>query len=107
MFSGRIDNQVKICGHRIELEEIEARILNSKEILLAKVCAVKNEGEDDFLAAFVIPRSQDTFNRKQLAQELAEYLPTYMLPRLFIIDNLPMTANGKIDLHKLMALTSK
>ncbi|MDX7990684.1 non-ribosomal peptide synthetase [Xenorhabdus littoralis] len=104
MFSGRIDSQVKIRGHRIELEEIEIQILKDMQIRLAKVCAVKNEGEDDFIAAFVVPRSAGTFDREQLIQELSEYLPAYMLPRLFVVEHIPMTPHGKADQRKLMAL---
>ncbi|PHM31198.1 non-ribosomal peptide synthetase [Xenorhabdus innexi] len=107
MYSGRMDNQVKLRGHRIELEEIEVRLLESKEVHLTKVCAVKNEGEDDFLAAFVVPRSPDTFDQERLTQELQEYLPAYMLPRIFVIDNIPTTPHGKADQRKLMALLEK
>ncbi|MDC9613843.1 amino acid adenylation domain-containing protein [Xenorhabdus khoisanae] len=107
MYSGRIDNQVKIRGHRIELEEIEVRLLKSKEVSLARACAVKNEGEDDFLAAFVVPLSPDTFDRERLARELSEYLPAYMQPRLFVVEDIPMTPHGKIDQRKLIALFTK
>ncbi|AYA40776.1 amino acid adenylation domain-containing protein [Xenorhabdus nematophila] len=104
MFSGRIDSQVKIRGHRIELEEIEIHILENKQIRLAKVCAVKNQGEDDFLAAFVVPRSPDTFDRDQLIRELSGYLPAYMMPRIFVVEDIPMTPHGKADQCKLMEL---
>ncbi|CDL81347.1 non-ribosomal peptide synthetase [Xenorhabdus szentirmaii] len=104
MFSGRIDSQVKIRGHRIELEEIEIHILENKQVRLTKVCAVKNEGEDDFLAAFVVPQSPDTFDREQLIQQLSGYLPAYMLPRIFVVEDIPMTPHGKADQRKLMEL---
>ncbi|PHM36288.1 linear gramicidin synthase subunit C [Xenorhabdus mauleonii] len=104
MFSGRIDSQVKIHGHRIELEEIEIQLLENTEISLAKVCAVKNEGEDDFLAAFIVPHSPETFDRALAIRKLAEYLPAYMLPRIFVVENIPMTPHGKADQRKLIEL---
>ncbi|MCC8379638.1 amino acid adenylation domain-containing protein [Xenorhabdus sp. PB30.3] len=110
MYSGRMDSQVKLRGHRIELEEIEVRLLESKEVRLTKVCAVKHEdheGEDDFLAAFVVPLSPETFDKERIIHELEEYLPAYMLPRIFVIEDIPTTPHGKADHRKLMALLEK
>jgi len=102
MYYGRMDNQVKIRGHRIELEEIECQILKSDQVRAAPVILVKNENIDPFLAAFVVPRKLSTFKTNDLNKELHQYLPEYMLPRLFVVDDIPLTPVGKTDKHQLL-----
>lgn len=102
MYHGRMDNQVKLRGHRIELEEIEFQLLNSGQVKVATVILVKNENTDPFLVAFIVPRKKDNFKINDLDKKLHQYLPEYMLPRLFVIDTIPLTPTGKTDKKKLL-----
>lgn len=104
MYHGRIDNQVKIRGHRIELEEIECQILQSDQVKTTAVILVKKEDTDPFLTAFIVPQEPGTFQITMLQEKLRQYLPEYMLPRLFVVDTLPLTPTGKTDKRQLLMM---
>jgi amino acid adenylation domain-containing protein/non-ribosomal peptide synthase protein (TIGR01720 family) len=106
---GRIDNQVKIRGHRIEPEEIIARINALAEVKKAYVL-VKNDLEDrKFLIAYFVPeqswidQQDDKLSRaRELKLKLKSLMPDYMVPSFYVeIDELPLTPNGKIDTKAL------
>ncbi|HEI8868292.1 TPA: amino acid adenylation domain-containing protein [Serratia odorifera] len=102
MYHGRMDNQVKLRGHRIELEEIEFQLLNTGQVKVATVILVKNEKTDPFLVAFIIPWKPKKFKINDLEKKLHQYLPEYMLPRLFVVDSIPLTPTGKTDKKQLL-----
>jgi amino acid adenylation domain-containing protein len=105
-FWGRSDNQVKIRGYRVELEEIEAAIMSHAEIEEAAVVADKNDFTERLVAYIVRKRGAET-NIPQLRQYLELRLPFYMIPSVFVVlDQLPMTENGKID-RKALPLASR
>jgi amino acid adenylation domain-containing protein len=88
-FLGRIDEQVKIRGHRIELGEITA-VLNEQRGVQAAVVIAR----DEQLIAYVVGDA----NEEQLRQILQQRLPNYMQPAAFVrLASLPLNANGKID----------
>jgi acyl-CoA synthetase (AMP-forming)/AMP-acid ligase II len=92
-FLGRIDFQVKIRGHRIELKEIENQLLKINNIKEAVVIAM-DEGRQ--LCAYII--STRTFTVSQLREYLSRELPEYMIPSYFIhLEQMPLNPNGKID----------
>ncbi|MFC9117893.1 amino acid adenylation domain-containing protein [Streptomyces sp. NPDC057092] len=94
--SGRMDNQVKVNGHRIELEEVEAA-LNSLPWVTAAAVAVQQEGEESFLAAYYVARDGERPDERTLRTALAELLPTPMIPAAFVpIAALPVNTSGKI-----------
>ena len=94
-FVGRIDHQVKIRGFRIELGDIEAQL---KSLVDDAVVLAKGEGYDRYLVAYIVSTTQTDI----LPQQLAETLPDYMVPTVFIpIDKLPLTTNGKVDRNAL------
>jgi natural product biosynthesis luciferase-like monooxygenase protein len=104
-FLGRIDQQVKLRGFRIELEEIEA-VLNEHEDVIEAVVAVK-EGEpgDKRLVAYLVPARGGPQTGEQLDAFLRKKLPDYMIPSSFImLDRLPLTSNGKVDRKGLLSL---
>lgn len=103
MYHGRSDNQIKLRGHRIELGEIECQILKSGQVNAATVALVKNEHAASFLAAFVVPQNKGSFRADELSQQLRQYLPEYMLPRIFAVNHIPLTPTGKTDKRQLMA----
>jgi amino acid adenylation domain-containing protein len=100
-FLGRADHQVKIRGHRIELEEIENALNTHPEVRESVVIAVHQSSGTSRLTAFVEPSGR-TKDREQLAAslrtELSRTLPDYMVPQtILILDSLPRTLSGKID----------
>lgn len=97
---GRIDHQVKIRGHRIEIGEIEKMILSFESI---KDCTVfvTGEGENKHLVAFLI--TSDSYNMNLLKKYLLDRLPEFMIPRNLVkVDQIPLTTNGKIDRQALL-----
>ena len=94
-YLGRIDNQVKIRGLRIELEEIENKILNFPCIKNAKVVK-QTIGNREIISAYYIANRRIRIT--ELRKYLSENLPNYMIPSYFTaLDEFPHTPNGKID----------
>ena len=101
-FEGRMDEQIKLSGYRIELGDVEANLRALATVRDAVVLPVIKDGAAKSLAAFVLlaVRSETShFNLSHgIRTQLSERLPAYMLPRKFIFLNaFPITANGKID----------
>jgi D-alanine--poly(phosphoribitol) ligase subunit 1 len=101
-FEGRIDEQIKLSGYRIELGDVEANLRALPTVRDAVVIPVKKSGTVQSLTAFVTLLARNETSDFKLAHnlrsELGERLPAYMLPRRFIfLDTFPMTANGKVD----------
>ena len=98
-YIGRIDNQIKIRGLRIELSEIESQLLKISGIA---DCAVLYKLEQSYISAFIVCNS-DEVNYATIKKELKKSLPAYMIPKYITkIDQLPITTNGKIDKKKLL-----
>jgi tyrocidine synthetase-3 len=105
-FLGRIDHQVKIRGHRIELEEIERHLLRYGEVKEAAVEA-KGDGDHTYLCAYIVPHSTHSADsadspglsgQRELREYLRKELPDYMIPSYFIqLEKLPLTSSGKLD----------
>ncbi|HVJ88540.1 MAG TPA: amino acid adenylation domain-containing protein [Labilithrix sp.] len=103
-FLGRTDFQVKVRGHRIELEEIEASLLRSGQIKLAAVVVHKRAHGDMALVAHVVPNDGASITAAAIHAALSEKLPRYMVPdRIVVRDAMPLNANGKIDRAALTA----
>lgn len=97
-FRGRVDQQVKIRGNRVELEEISRAL---SQCCLVSACCVVVRGPDDAtrdLVAYVVPASGPAPTRLQLHAFLARTLPSYMLPAAYVLLHvMPITPNGKLD----------
>ena len=101
-FEGRIDEQIKLSGYRVELGDVETNLRLLPTVRDAVVIPVIKSGTAQSLTAFVsLVARNETSDFKlahDLRSQLGERLPTYMLPRKFVfLDALPMTANGKVD----------
>jgi D-alanine--poly(phosphoribitol) ligase subunit 1 len=101
-FEGRMDEQIKLSGYRIELGDVEANLRALATVRDAVVIPVLKDGAAQSLAAFVLLAARDDashFNLSHgLRKQLSERLPPYMLPRKFVfLDAFPMTPNGKVD----------
>ncbi|MFI8939578.1 amino acid adenylation domain-containing protein [Streptomyces syringium] len=93
-FHGRTDDQVKIRGHRIELGEIEAVLTRHEDVEAAAVAVHDRKADDRRLVGYVVPVGVDL---RSVRAHLAAHLPEYMLPaRLLGLDELPLSANGKL-----------
>ncbi|QYK66197.1 MULTISPECIES: non-ribosomal peptide synthetase [Paenibacillus] len=103
-YHGRTDQQVKIRGHRIELEEIEVILLKHKEITEVVVQTIQGEQDQLQLCAYYVARN--AINTTELRQFIKQELPIYMIPTYFVyLSELPMTINGKVDRKALPSPT--
>jgi amino acid adenylation domain-containing protein len=97
-YLGRIDNQVKIRGLRIELAEIETVLSQHGDVQANCVIAREDIRGDKQLVAYIVPQPEVIPKISQLRQFLKAKLPDYMLPQAFVmLEALPLTPNGKID----------
>jgi acyl carrier protein len=102
-FLGRLDHQVKVRGHRIELGEIEAALRACPGVSRGIVIVVE-DASSRRLAGFVVGAGVDG---GRLRAFLAERLPGYMVPEhVAVIDEVPVTANGKVDRVALGAMVA-
>ncbi|WP_181804273.1 amino acid adenylation domain-containing protein [Streptomyces shenzhenensis] len=102
---GRIDSQVKIRGHRIELDEIRSVLLGHPSVAAAAVAlryGTPGDRDTARIDAYYVVRGDARPTAGDLRGHAAALLPGYMLPATFTrIDALPLTANGKADLSRL------
>jgi len=101
-FVGRKDQQVKLRGFRIELNEIEA-VLNGHESVRESVVVVRSSGSGDKrLVAYVVKRAEAEYSELALRQYLKQKLPEYMVPAVLVqLAELPLGTTGKVDRQAL------
>jgi amino acid adenylation domain-containing protein len=101
-YLGRMDAQVKVRGHRIELDEVEQALAAHPAIAHAAV-SVRGEGAGRRLVGFLVARpGAETPAGTELRAFLRERLPEYMVPAVFAwMDALPRTGSGKLDRRAL------
>ncbi len=101
---GRLDHQVKIRGFRVELEEIEAVVLEYRDVRQAVVNLQRSSAGDASLVGYVVPEDRATLDIEALRRFLAGKLPEAMVPAAFVLlESLPLTPNGKVDRQALPA----
>jgi amino acid adenylation domain-containing protein len=97
-FLGRLDEQVKIRGFRIELHEIAAVLDRHPAVRGSAVLAREDDRGEKRLVAYVAASPGQRPAARELRSHLAAQLPDYMVPAVFAwLDELPLTANGKVD----------
>jgi len=97
-FLGRIDDQVKVRGFRVELGEIEAALCSAADVRDAVVALRDNSITGSRLIAYVAKDSIKPLDVESLREHLAHRLPEYMMPAAYVqIDHVPRTINDKID----------
>jgi non-ribosomal peptide synthetase-like protein len=100
-FRGRIDDQVKVRGFRVELGEIETKLAELYGVAQAAV-VLRGDNDIEQLVAFVVAGFDAGFDAKVLRNELRQSLPAYMVPARFEqVKSLPKLASGKIDRKSL------
>ncbi|GAA5020218.1 hypothetical protein GCM10011506_05250 [Marivirga lumbricoides] len=103
-FLGRVDQQVKIKGFRIELEEIESVLESMQGIKAAAVAAVEGGSGQKVLVAYVVCQSK-LITDEEVKAYLWERMPKYMVPHLIVhLEELPLLPNGKLDRNTLRNL---
>jgi amino acid adenylation domain-containing protein len=101
-FLGRIDHQVKIRGHRIELGEVEAALAALPEVESCVAVARPDALGENRLVAYVVPKAGGELDPAGLRSLLESRLPAAMIPSVFaILPELPLDPNGKIDRRAL------
>ena len=104
-FLGRIDEQVKVRGHRIEVGEIEAALMSHPQVREAVVIAREGGEGEKRLVAYVVAGEQGRASVNELRAYLKERLPEALVPSaIAMLDALPKTVSGKIDRKALPAL---
>ena len=102
---GRVDNQIKFNGYRMELEEIEAKLKKQTEVREAIVVPIYRRGKVGHLLGVVAtaaPVDDEKQATHDLKVRLKSELPDYMIPRKFeFVEQLPLTNNGKLDRKKV------
>lgn len=103
-FLGRIDNQVKILGHRIEPSEVETVLQMNPGVSQVCVVAHAEENGSKQLVAYFVPASGAAPSPAKLRTFLSGKLPQYMIPARFIsLAAFPLSPNGKVDRAALPA----
>ena len=99
-FHGRVDDQAKVRGHRVEPEETASILRTHPGVRSGAVIAAPSPDGGDMLVAYVVEK--DPLSAEELREFLGKTLPEYMIPSAFVrMDALPLTANGKLDKRAL------
>jgi amino acid adenylation domain-containing protein len=102
-FLGRMDDQVKVRGFRVELGEIQSALNRHPGIRESVIIPQSDIGQGVRLIAYVVPRDEQ-LGVEELRAFLATTLPDYMIPAAFIsIEAVPLTLNGKVNRRLLPA----
>ena len=113
IFYGRVDNQIKLNGYRIELEDIQYHIEALEQVAAAVVLLKENPSGLKQLVAYIVVKeaSNDTSIKQddekikqEVLSQLKHHLPDYMLPSgILLLDQLPLSAHGKLDKKQLLS----
>ena len=107
-YLGRIDEQIKILGHRIEPNEIVTVLDRHPDIQASRVVAREDACSEKHLVAYVVLDPESQPSAADLRSFLEKELPQYMVPAVFVrLDTLPLTQNGKVDRAALPAPNSE
>ena len=103
-FLGRNDNQIKLRGYRIELDEIEAVLRSHPRVRQACVIAEKAGTAVTRIVAYYVVAESTSVSDAEIREHLRSRLPDYMVPGAIVaLEVFPLTANGKVDKAKLPA----
>jgi hypothetical protein len=103
-FLGRLDQQLKIRGYRVEPSEIETVLRDHSSVFDCVVLVPEEEAAKARLVAYVLPAPQQKPSAKELREYLSTRLPGYMIPAAFVLlEAFPLNHEGKIDRAALPA----
>jgi amino acid adenylation domain-containing protein len=100
---GRLDNQLKVLGYRVELEDVESHVRAvSGAVSVAVIGWPLGKAAVESLIGFTVG---STVTGDEIRAALGDRLPAYMIPRVFFpVDAMPLSANGKLDRSRLASL---
>ncbi|MEU4445217.1 non-ribosomal peptide synthase/polyketide synthase [Actinosynnema sp. NPDC050801] len=102
-YLGRIDEQVKVRGFRVEPGEVESALLRHPDVAEAVVVARDDGRGHAVLVAYLVPVEEEP-STEELRESLGRVLPAHMVPAAFVaLDALPLSANGKVHRAALPA----
>jgi amino acid adenylation domain-containing protein len=97
VFEGRVDNQEKVRGYRVEPDEIASN-LNRHPAVASSIVIADGERGERRLVAYFVGAGEDPISARDLRDFLSESLPNHMIPSMFIkLEALPQTGQGKLD----------
>src|SRR6202008_2083427 len=103
LYLGRLDSQIKVLGHRVELGEVEAAVREASGLdgVIALGWPMTASGAE----AIEVYLQTDNFDTKQLLEQLRTKLPTYMVPKnIRLLRHFPLNTNGKYDRKALQMM---
>ncbi len=107
-YLGRIDEQIKILGHRIEPNEIVSVLDRHPDVQTSRVIAGADSCREKHLVAYVVLKSAAPLAASELRRFLENELPQFMVPSVFVrLLAMPLTQNGKVDRAGLPAPTAE
>ncbi|KAL5282404.1 hypothetical protein ACFFRR_005516 [Megaselia abdita] len=101
-FSGRVDSQIKIRGHRVDLSEIEKAFYNFPQVEKTIVLCFRQGEIDQAVLAFVKFNDAESMTPQEISNRLEVHLQSYMIPQIILIDSIPLLVNGKVDRQHLL-----
>src|SRR5699024_5856630 len=96
-FNGRVDDQVKIGGRRLELGEVDTAVSALPGVSAGAAAVKKTDAGQPVLVAYLVARDPAGFDLAEAAGILREHLPAGVVPRLTLVDELPTRTSGKVD----------
>jgi len=103
-YKGRMDSQVKVRGHRIDLNEIEKYLMDIYGVENVKVICHNAGYMDQTISAFTVIKRNTYLKELEIEKSLRQKLPEYMIPHVTIIDEIPLLNSGKVDQQSLLNL---
>ncbi len=104
-FIGRLDDQIKIRGFRVEPGEVEAVLRELPSVATAAVAAPEDDHGQRRLVAYIVAKGSIPLSMDEIRHHLRSRLPNYLVPDgMVTLDALPLTPNGKLDREALAAL---
>jgi acyl carrier protein len=108
-YLGRVDQQVKVRGYRIEVGEVEAALLKDERVNEAVVVAREDGSGENRLVAYVTQtEGAPELRTGEMRELLRQWVPEYMIPTILVtVAEMPLTPNGKVDRKRLPDVTAQ
>ncbi|OAD52131.1 Tyrocidine synthase 3 [Eufriesea mexicana] len=102
VYEGRVDSQIKVRGHRVDLAEVEKVVTRAPGVDKVVVLCYKPGELSQELIAFITTANNSSTCALEIETFLQANIPVYMLPRVIIVDSIPLLTNGKTDRQALL-----
>ncbi|XP_026745827.1 uncharacterized protein LOC113507173 [Trichoplusia ni] len=104
LYAGRTDSQVKIRGHRVDLQEIDRAVASIEGVEKCVVLCYGASRGSPTLLAFVLAAAGARLSARSLEARLAHCLTSYMMPQVIEVESIPLLVNGKVDRQALLKM---